>query len=106
VRIGTIEGDAWGRVLAALGLEVTPAPGAAIPLTDAPSAEVLVAVDGYSLLLAVADRATLLVDVEGPSLYTLAATYGADTGEASALRARLTALAERLCDAVQADQSS
>ncbi len=66
---------AWDRVLGALGLGATPAVGASIA-TPAGDAEVLEAVDGYSLLLAFDDPATLLTDVEGDSLYTLAAAYG------------------------------
>ncbi len=72
--VAPLGGGAWHRVLGALGLGSTPAVGARIA-TPAGDAEVLVAVDGYSLLLAYDHPATLLTDVEGDSLYTLAAAY-------------------------------
>lgn len=95
VRLGDIAKGAWDRVIEALDLHGTPAAGATIALDGLPHADVLIGVDDYSLLLAFADRATLLVDVEGPHLYTLAATYG-DTEDPNLL-AGITALAERLC---------
>jgi uncharacterized protein YndB with AHSA1/START domain len=101
VRIGDVAADAWGRVLEALGLSVTPAPGESVALGVA-EADVLVSVDDYSLLLAVDDRATLLLDVEGDNLYTVAATYGTETPEAASLRAALTEIAERACAAASA----
>ena len=98
VRLGDIAEGAWQRVIAALALDTTPAAGATISLPDLPDAEVLIGVDDYSLLLAFEDRATLLVDVEGPHLYTLAATYGDATSDTDLL-ATVTALAQRLCTA-------
>ena len=56
-------------------------------------------VDGYSLLLAIDDEATLLIDVEGDSLYTVAATYGEDSPALARLRERLAEIAELACQA-------
>lgn len=95
VRLGDIADGAWPRVIEALGLEQTPVAGGTISLDGLPPADVLIGVDDYSLLLGFADQATLLVDVEGSQLYTLAATYGGD----AELLGRVTAVAERLCAA-------
>lgn len=100
VRLGDIADGAWRRVIAALGVEATPDSGATLSIAGLPDAEVLVGVDDYSLLLAFDRRATLLVDVEGPHLYTLAATYGDPSG--GELLAGVTELAERLCAAAAA----
>lgn len=99
VRVGALGDGAWDRILTALDLEATPAAGATLSLDGLPPAVVLIAVDGYSLLLALGDNATLLVDVEGSSLYTLAATYGDTTDRSASLLRRLVAVAERLCAA-------
>ncbi len=101
VRLGDITEGAWGRVLAAAGVHATPDSGSTLSIDGLPDAEVLVGVDDYSLLLAFDNKATLLVDVEGPHLYTLAATYGEGRAD-SALLAGITSLAERLCTAAGA----
>jgi uncharacterized protein YndB with AHSA1/START domain len=106
VRLGSIAVDAWPRVLAVLGVAATPQPGSTVHIGGLPRGEVLVAVDGYSLLIAFGNRATLLVDVEGSTLYTLAATYGEETDDTRRLRISLTDLAERLCAAAAADPRS
>lgn len=98
VRLGDIADGAWARVLGILGLEATPSPGATLRLGGR-TAEVLVSVDGYSLLLALDDAATLLVDVEGDKLYTVAATYGDDDRALAELRAALVRVAELACRA-------
>lgn len=98
VRLGDVADGAWTRVLGALGLEATPSPGGRLGLGGR-TAEVLVSVDGYSLLLAVDDEATLLVDVEGTKLYTVAATYGDDDRALAELRAALVRVAELACRA-------
>jgi hypothetical protein len=97
VRTGPLGEGAWSRVLAALDLGETPPADSTIDLAGIAVADVLLAVDGYGLLLGLLDHATLLVDVEGPSLYTLAATYGGDTPASATLRTSLVSLAERLC---------
>jgi len=102
VRIGDIADGAWGRVVGALGLTATPRAGESLSIDGLPTANVLVAVDGLSLLLSFDDRATLLVDVEGPSLYTVSATYGAESEASAALRTRVADLATRLCTAAGA----
>lgn len=99
VRIGSIASGAWPRVLDALGVASTPSAGDRLALPDLPAAEVLVGHDGLSMLAAFGDRATLLVDVEGDSLYTVSATYGADSDDLAQLLATITDLAQRLCDA-------
>ncbi len=99
VRTGTIGDGAWDRILAALDLDAVPAEGTTLSLDGLPPADVLRAVDGYSLLLALGEEATLLIDVEGNSLYTLAATYGDVTEHSATVLHRLVALAERLCAA-------
>lgn len=103
VRLGEITDDVWPRILVALGLPGTPTPGSMIEIGDLPPGEVLAAVDRYSLLVAFDDRATLLVDIEGPTLYTLTATYGGETEHTRRLGVRLAELAERLCIAASAD---
>lgn len=99
VRIGSIADGAWHRVSAALGVDTSPSTGDTLTLPDVPPAEVLVAHDGLSLLLAFDDRATLLVDVEGDSLYTVSATYGVQEDDHAALLGEIANLAQRLCDA-------
>ena len=99
VRLGPISDGSWPRVLAALGCAAPPSAGSVVTIGDLPTGEVLVSVDGYSLLLRFGDNATLLVDVEGESLYTLSATYAAETEDTRVLRASLVDLAERLCAA-------
>lgn len=101
VRIGEIADGVWNSVLESLGLGTTPEVGQRIGL-GALDADVLVSVDDYSLLLSVEDRGTLLIDVEGDSLYTVAATYGAEDSRAAALREALTEVAERACAAAGA----
>lgn len=98
-RIGDLSSGAWSRVLSALGLERTPQPGELISLPDVGPAEVLVSVDGFSLLFAVEDEATLLIDVEGESLYTVAATYGGASAAVIELKKRLVEIAELACEA-------
>jgi len=98
VRLGKIAPGAWQRVLASLGMEGTPPPGFTAELR-AWAAEVLVSVDDYSLLLAFGDEATLLIDVEGDSLYTVAATYGDASPQRAELLQGLAALAEDACRA-------
>lgn len=100
VRIGPYTSGAWDALLRVLGLATTPDAGATFEVPGLPPAEVLAAVDEYSLLLAFDDRATLLVDVEGTSLYTLAATYGERSPAAESLRRTLTTLGEQMCAAV------
>lgn len=104
VHVGNYTDGGWDRVLAVLEQNSTPAVGATIALPGDLSAEVLVSVDGSSLLLAVANDATLLVDVEGDALYTLSATYGDDSElaaseERATLRAAIVSAAEQLCAA-------
>ena len=99
VRLGAISDGAWVRVLATLDLTVTPSPGSTIDIAGLPQGEVLVAVDEFSLLIGFEERATLLVDVEGSTLYTLSATYGKETENTTRLRGDLTAIAEQLCAA-------
>jgi uncharacterized protein YndB with AHSA1/START domain len=99
VRLGDIADGAWRRVIEELGLPSTPDANEKIALDGLPPADVLVAVDDYSLLLAFDDEVTLLVDVEGSSLYTVAATYGDETERSAALRSSIAELAERLCKA-------
>lgn len=98
VRIGDIAPGAWARVLQVLGIGATPAAGDAVEL-GARKADVLVSADGYSLLLSIDDRATLLFDVEGDNLYTVAATYGDDDAGSATLRAALGEIAELACAA-------
>jgi uncharacterized protein YndB with AHSA1/START domain len=97
VRLGSITDGAWHRILAALGLAGTPTPGSVIEISGLPPGEVLVAVDRFSLLIAFDDRATLLVDVEGSTLYTLIATYGDVSEESRLLEISLTNISEQLC---------
>lgn len=99
VRIGSIGSGGWDGVLSELGLNKTPATGSTIQLLDG-DVDVLVSVDGLSLLLGSGDQATLLVDIEGDSLYTLAATYGTQTRELSVVHNYLVTVAESLCAAV------
>jgi uncharacterized protein YndB with AHSA1/START domain len=98
-RIGDLGSGAWKRVLTVLGLGQTPEPGEHINLPEAGPAEVLVSVDGFSLLFAVGEEATLLIDVEGESLYTVAATYGGDSAALIELKKRLVEVAELACEA-------
>lgn len=102
VRTGDIADGAWGRVVRALGLEATPNAGQSLSIEGLPTADVLVAVDGLSVLLSFNDKATLLVDVEGPTLYTAAATYGDESEASTALLANIADLGEQLCDAAGA----
>ncbi len=88
---------AWSRVLAVLGLAGTP-PGGHIVASSAGDGEVLVSADGYSLLMEFDGKGTLLVDVEGDTLYTVAATYGDDPSVPD-LQRRLVDLAGALCAA-------
>ena len=106
VRLGSIAEGAWTRVLESLDLSRTPTPGSTIGIDGLPPGDVLVAVDGYSLLVGFDSGATLLIDVEGPTLYTLAATYGDETEASRHLRIRLADVAERLCAAAGADPGS
>ena len=101
-RIGDLAPGAWKRVLSLLGLEQTPKAGDHLTLLGTERAEVLISVDGFSLLLAVGDEATLLIDVEGESLYTVAATYAVDSPPVVELRKRLVAIAELACEAAAA----
>jgi len=101
VRIGELTTGAWKRVMSAAGLAATPAAGSAVTVPGIPEAEVLVSVDGYSLLLAIGRESTLLVDVEGDSLYTVSATYGEASDAAAELREAIVAVAERLCEAAR-----
>jgi hypothetical protein len=98
VREGDIASGAWPRVLSALGLESTPRQGATIDLVGR-NAEVLVSVDDFSLLLSFDDEATLLIDVEGDSLYTVSASYGEESPESADLLQRIAELAELACTA-------
>lgn len=99
-RVGSYAAGGWPAVLDGLGLDRTPPSGSAVEIGGA-GAEVLVSVDGYSLLFAFDDRATLLVDVDGDQLYTLAAGYQ-DSEQAAELVAALVAVAERACAAAGA----
>lgn len=99
VRVGDIEPGAWEGVLGVLGLAASPVPGGQISLPEAGPADVVVSVDGFSLLFAVDDTATLLIDVEGDSLYTVAATYGPAAVASDVLRGQLVAIAEAACRA-------
>ena len=99
VQVGSITDGAWIRLLEALGLDSTPVAGSTVDLTETITAEVAVSVDDCSLLLTLDDRATLLVDVEGASLYTLSATYEDETPDVADLRSAIAAVAQRLCDA-------
>jgi uncharacterized protein YndB with AHSA1/START domain len=100
VRLGSIGDGAWRRVLDVFGLLATPAAGSSIDLAGR-RADVLVATDGFSLLVAFDDDVTLLVDVEGEQLYTLSAAYG-DERATDGLLDRVVGLAEAACEAAGA----
>jgi len=98
VRVGDIAAGAWPRVLSALGLESTPRQGATVDLAGR-NAHILVSVDGFSLLVGFGDQASLLIDVEGESLYTVSATYGEESTESTGLLQRIAELADLACTA-------
>lgn len=95
VSVGPMPSGNWHLVLEELGLRATPDPGTRIE-TSVGIADVVVAADDFSLLLGF-EGGTLLVDVEGPNLYTLAATYGEERPD---LLDRLAAAGRSLCSAV------
>lgn len=94
--MGTITPETWPRVLDELGLDTDPADGDLIEVPSVGPATVVVAVPDLSVLLAFEAHTTLLVDVEGPTLYTLTASYidGHDDAYAA-----VTDLASRMCGA-------
>jgi len=100
VRTGRMTPGGWERVLSALGLDAMPRQGSTVQVLGR-DADVIRAFDGYSVLLGWDDAATLLVDVEGDSLYTLGATYGEPSDRMAALQHDILHLAEVLCAAAE-----